>query len=309
MNVFVTGATSGLGLAVVRHLVEAGHKVAGFAESTAGARDVRAAGGLPVYAELGRASELQSVIAMSKAQVIVNLTPQAINDAPFAGVRWSAEQMQDETRALVSAAQAAGVQFMIHASAAFVYGDHSGERVTELSETRTGDHAFMKSLLSAEKAVLRSGIPGAVMRLGFGYGAQSAGLQALARTLLAGRPVATADAVVNWLHHADAAEAIRRVVEARPAGETFNVVDQTPTSTADFVEAFSRAQGLNSPGRALGFLARGLLSPVQQAAMQFSVSVMTQKISRELGWQAQYPSHERGFEQILLSWRAGEGVQ
>lgn len=304
LRIFLTGATTPLGQAITRALTAAGHKVVGVTSSTQGGGVVRELGGLPVYVDTSRASELESNIRMAKADVVINAAPQAPNQPPISSVEWNADSLVGNTAALAKAAASAGVKYLVHTSYAFVAGDTGGATVDETTKPNTGDNALLKATRRAENAALNGGVPACVLRMGFLYGPESESLTTLSDALRQGRPIVAGAGLANWVHTADAAEAVRRVVEAQPNGEIFNIVDGHPASAADFVAAFAAALGIEAPGNPPTFARRLLISQTQSDLMALSTQVSAAKAAEKLGWTAQYKGIRAGLDQTLMMWRA-----
>jgi len=306
LTVFLTGASSGLGKTIAASLVKAGHKVFGLVDTTQAAHDLRDLGGVAVYADLQRASELQSVMQMAKADVVVNAQPQQFNDAPFVRVDFDGAAYVAQNKALAEASKAVGAKFIVHLSFAWAYGDQHGAVVDETYKPNKSEDAIVKAAVDAENAILKGDVPAAVLRLGFVYGSGSSALESLLVALRRGRFAAVDDAYVNWIHENDAAEAVRRVTEAMPAGEIFNVTDDTPVSTLDFAALVAQAMGLQAPGKGLQFLARMGLGDFTQHVAKLSVMCSNTKIKEALGWRPVYPTQKSGIDHALLLWRAAE---
>lgn len=304
LRIFLTGATTPLGQALLTTLTAAGHKVIGVVPTAQGAGLVRGLGGLPAYVDISRASELESNIRMAKADVVINAASQAPNQPPVQTVEWNADSLPGNSAALAKAAASAGAKFLIHTSYAFVAGDTGGATVDETAKPNTGDNALLKATRKAENAALNGGVPACVLRMGFLYGPQSDSLTTLSDAIRQGRPVVAGDGLANWVHLADAAEAVRRAVEAQPGGEIFNIVDGHPASAADFVAAFAAALGLETSGGLPGFARRLMISQTQLDLMALSTQVSAAKAFEKLGWAAQYNTLSAGLEQTLMTWRA-----
>jgi nucleoside-diphosphate-sugar epimerase len=266
-------------------------------------------GGVAVYADLHRAKELLAVMQMTKADVVINVEPQQYNHAPFSRVDFDGEAYLEQTKALVDAAKAINAKFFVHTSFAWAYGDQGGAVVDETRKPNRSDNPTVKAAINAENAVLKSGVPASVLRLGFVYGSGSAALESLRDTLRRGRFVALDDVEVNWIHELDAAEAVRRTAEAMPAGEIFNVVDDHPASTADFAADFAESFGLQAPGKGMQFLARMGMGDFSQGVAKLPIKASNAKIKESLGWRPSYATQKPGIEQTLLMWRAAEAVE
>lgn len=301
-SVFITGATSALGLAVARQLIAAGYKVTGTAKGSEDGRLLRAAGGLPSYPNLTRAGELRSIIQVSKATIIVNLAPQIANQVPFGRSAWDTRLLVDGTQAVIEAAKATGVTYLLHTSYAFLSAVGHDETPEALSP-------LLLAATSAERYVQASGVPAGVLRLGYWYGGGASALEDLRAALRSGR-VAGADATkshVNFIHAEDAANAIVRAVQQQYTGETLNLVDDHAASPASFLRYFAESQGLTVAGLP-GFAARLLGDKTQAALLEMNSHVDNAAAKAALGWSPRFSTIQQGIDDTLLSWRASEPI-
>jgi nucleoside-diphosphate-sugar epimerase len=174
-TIFITNGTNAVGLSLVRQLVAAGYTVtAGTDLGSDGAFEIRAAGGVPVFPEMERASNLRSLMLMSKADIVVNTVLEVVNGLPQYLINWRdyLPMIEEGTQAVVAAAGQAGVKRLIHVSAAFAYGDQHGATVDESTHLDTSNPLFA-AISQAEAAVLDGAIPGYVLRAGYIYGANA----------------------------------------------------------------------------------------------------------------------------------------
>jgi nucleoside-diphosphate-sugar epimerase len=310
-SVFVTGATDGLGRAVIRQLVARGHQVAGMASTLEEAAIVREAGALPVYNSLFRASEIASTLKMVKADVIVNVAAQYINGLPLHDPDWAyyARVLAEGSAALAEAAAMAEVKFVVHTSFTFLYGNTHGAIVDE-SAPLESEGALFAAALAGEQAFLAGSVPTCVLRAGYIYGPHSASIQALQRTLIirGSINVGAPGSYASWIHEADLADAIALAVEKQPAGKILNIVDDQPLPTAAFVDQFADTLGVHRPGKSHipASLAQWTLPPNQRALLGTSVQASADRARSVLGWEPQYPTVEAGVDYTLLAWRAAE---
>jgi nucleoside-diphosphate-sugar epimerase len=302
LSIVVTGASRGPGLAVVRKLASAGHKVAGVAGSNADAAAVRAAGGLPVFADETRGSELTSLVKMAKADVVVDLARQDLNQTLRNGA-WNADQLVARAKAAAQGARDGGAKFLVATSYAFVYGDAHGHEVAETDRPETNDHPLLKAVVKAEKAALNSGVPACVLRLGYLYGPNMPHIQDVTQSLRQGRPVPAGAGLANYLYDEDAAEAIRRAVEAQPAGEVINVTDGHPVTSAKFLASVASAMGIRAPGALPGFLNSLMSGSPLKDLFGLSSRVNIAKAQQVLGWSPRY-TLDAGLSDAFLSLRS-----
>ena len=109
--------------------------------------------------------------------------------------------------------------------------------------------------------------------------------------------------VGHYLYDDDAAEAIRRAVEAQPAGQIINVTDGHPVTGTDFLAALASTMGVRAPGVLPGFL-NGLMSgsPLKDL-FGLSSRVSIAKAQQVLGWSPRY-TLDAGLSDTFLSIRA-----
>lgn len=305
LTILLTAGISATGQALTRTLTERGHKVYAVVDTAAAAQTIRELGGFPTFLDLTRAGEITSALKMSGATVIVHLDPLTGNHVPFQARDWDADRLRDSALALTEGASAIEEPpFIVYPSYAFLYAA-SDEPVTEDAPLRSaGESPLLKAALDAERAITGADIPYCLLRVGYIYGPHDPALNVLFETLRAGRPVSTGDGHANWVHSDDLADALVRVVEAQPAGETFNIVDDDPASPAAFMEHFVSMLGMAVPE---GFLLRlGRLFGNKSANMLLALDAQASnaRARESLGWQPKYPDRETGLAQTLLIWRA-----
>ncbi len=317
LNIIVTGAAVGAGPSVVRQLVRAGHKVAGIVGTTAAGRLMRSSGALPVFADEARASEMAALARTHKADALIDLGSGEANQT-LVNLGWDADALPARAQAIAEAVRTAGVGVLVQVSHTFVYGDHGGHGddshghghhhhhlLDEATKPVTGGHPLLKAVVKAEKAAL--GVGGVVLRAGYGYGAHYSALKQAAAALKRGAPLPAGHGVTNYLYAEDLAEAIRRAVEAKPAGEIFNVSDGSPITSAQFADAFAAELGVNTPAKFPPLLSGLLVGKPLADLLALSAPVSIDKIRQQLGFVPSY-SLSAGFADALLTWRAAEAV-
>lgn len=294
LSVFVTGATSAVGREVVRRLKAAGHRVTGATSGYENAALVRADGGLPAYPDVLRAGELRSMFVATKTDVVINLAPQLANHIPQLKGDWNPRLLDEGVSALIEAAQAAEVKFIVHTSYAFA--DEDSEALADL----------LHAAQAGEQKILHGAVPGCVLRFGFVYGADAPELQALRDTLQLARPAegGPSDTHAAWINAPDAARAAILAAEQRPAGLVVNVVEDELASPAAFMTYFAESQGFSAPGRAPRFNSWSSGAKTQAAVMRLSSHASNADAKEKLGWTPRFSSYREGIDDVLLSWRA-----
>jgi nucleoside-diphosphate-sugar epimerase len=308
LSVFLTAATSSLGRETTRQLVARGHRVTGLTKGSDGAVILRKDGGLPAYSDPYRAGELKSIIKMAAADVVIHVLPQEVNVFPHKGLDWATSKhvLNDSTAALVDAAVSAGAKFMVFLSSTGVYGDTHGEWVDE--SAGTGDDEMAALVTEAENKVLQGGVTAAVLRAGTLYGAFDSGMKFLSDAVMNGRAVYLGDnhAYRNWVHEFDLAKAAVLAAEQQPAGQIFNVTDDTPTHVNDFVKYLATSMGLPVPAplNPPAFALDRMTSAQQRDSMNTSLRVKNGKAKEQLGWSPRHASFRSGIDQTLMMLRA-----
>ena len=299
LSVLITGATGALGRAVTRQLKAAGHRITGTTTGYENAALVRADGGIPAYPDLLRAGELRSAMQACKADVVLNLAPQLANHLPQARPNWDTRLLDEGASAVFEAAQAAGVKFVVHTS--YAYADADSEALADL----------LNAVKAGEATALHSAVPACVLRFGFLYGAESPELTAVRDTLLLGKTVdpGSGSSQACWINVPDAARAVILAAQARPAGQTFDIVEDSAASPAEFLGYLASSHGLSAPGHAPRYAAWAQPNKTQVALMGLNPHANSAKAQEALGWQPRFPTYKQGIDDALLSWRAAVEVK
>lgn len=328
LNLFITGADEGAGLLVTKMAIAAGHNVTGAtANGSDGARRIREAGGIPVYPDLTREGEVRSMLAMAKADMIVNLWPQALNGLPFQRTDYAAQldTLRDGTHALVSVAGQMGIKRIIQLSFGFVYGSqgddhghgghghddhgHGHHDIEALTEEAEVSHAagLYEAAADAEASVLDGGIPGYVLRAGTLY---TGGLPSLIDHLRSGGLIPSGAGHTSWLHEADLAAAvmllIERTAEDEASATVFNIADDAPSTFDQFADLLGQTLGTGNPTNIPNFMVPLRTNDQQRHILAQDAVLDTSKIKEHVGWEPQFATQREGIEVLLLQQRAAD---
>ena len=274
MLTLVTGTTGQVGRRFVPRLI---------AQSRPGERVrvlVRDATRAAPFAELGAevvVGDLRDTEALAKAvagvDAVVNVA------AAFRGVPDEEARAvnRDAAVELGRAAVASGVQRFVQVSTGLVYGTGRGRLLTEDDESLPGGAmwgAYPESKAEAERALLAlEGLDVRVGRLPFVYGE---GDPHLAQSLMWAKSWASAQRL-HMGHHADVAQGLLRILHAPGiSGRVYNIADDAPVTAVEL----HQLNGAEIPG--------DLYERVDPDP--WLVIMSTERIRRELGYRAVYPS-------------------
>jgi nucleoside-diphosphate-sugar epimerase len=299
MRVFVAGATGVVGRLVVRELVARGHVVIGLARSPANEAVLYRLGAMPASGDLFDADSLTR--AAAGAEVVMHLAT-----AIPAGARQTLRdwRLNDRIRTegtanLFDAARRVRASFYVQQGVTAVHGNAGESWVDEGSPVvphRAVDSAVVMECLVRE-ASESCGLPAAILRGGILYHAESLQTRQMIAGLRAGKlPIlGMGDNFWSMVHGEDLALACVLAAEARPAGETFLVVDDEPVRWRDLFTFIAREAGGPRPRYlppAVGRFAAGRLTTDLLSA---SLRCRNGKLKRQLGWQPRFPTYRDGF--------------
>ena len=312
MKILVTGGAEGVGLATVRALLQRGHEVAATACDAEGALAVRMAGALPVFPDLGRASEIVSALAMTEADALVHAGPQYFGGSPHVADRYGAQadELVEFTAAVAEAAKQQGVKRIVSLSFGYLYEAERGAAKEGGHDAHDGDCAPM---LKAESLIRQSGLSGYIIRSGYIYGGNSADTAALADAIKGSRRLPEGALPASWIHEDDLAAAIAALLEAEATAdgvEIINAAAEAPATPKEFCAALSSALGLSEPRFATGgFLASLREKTLRDKLLEREVVIDSRLMRERFAWQPRHESLESGMEATALVWRMKDAVQ
>lgn len=218
------GATGVLGTSAVRALLADGHEVSGIARRLDKARALEAAGATPVAVRLSDVDALSS--AFQGFDVVCNLATHI--PVGLAALRPGAWRANDRlrthaSRAVATAAEAAGARRLVQESVSFLYADAGDAWISEsgpLAVTGALEPAAVAEANALSfTAASREAV---VLRFGSFVGADDATRWQLARAR-AGRPIGlgSPDGWAHLVHPEDAGSAVAAALQA--SGGIYNV--------------------------------------------------------------------------------------
>ncbi|TDT97645.1 nucleoside-diphosphate-sugar epimerase [Streptomyces sp. 846.5] len=281
MRVFITGASGGIGSAVVPELVAAGHEVLALARSDASARAVTTAGATALRGDLNDPESLRAGAAETDGVIHLAFG----NDFSDFARCVAEETLAVET--FGSALKGTGKPLVIASGTPAVPGRPSTEADPAPTEGPTGGRGRnAQAVLDLAGQDVRSGVvrlPRSVHDRGGPYGFASVLIGAARRTRVSGY---VGDGAQRWpaVHRLDAARLVRLVLEEGAPGTVVHAVADEGDSMRAIAEVIGRRLGLPTeavPTESFGFL--GNVFALDQRA--------SSAITREtFDWQPTHPS-------------------
>ncbi len=281
MRIFVTGASGGIGSAVVPELIAAGHEVLGLARSEAAAQVVTAAGGIAIRGGLGdvdllsaSAEQCDGVISLAFSNDFTNLA---------AGIAEEGLALRTLGAALIGTDK----PFVIASGTPRAAGRPSTEDDPTSTEGPVGGRGLNSlAVLGLSTQGVRSSavrLPRSVHERGVAYGFAGVLIAAAQRTGVSGF---VGDGSQRWpaVHRRDAARLFRLALERADAGTIVHAVADEGDTMLSLAEVIGRHVGVPTeevPAESFGPL--GAIFLVDQP----SSSIRTRAL---LGWQPTHPS-------------------
>lgn len=321
MRVFIAGATGAVGLPTVEALVGAGHQVTGLTRSPAKAAFLKERGASAAHADALDADAINEAVAAAAPDAVV----QVLNALPKNGPRRARDvdatnQLRSHgTHNLLDAAASAGARRYIAESmiGGYAYGDMGDGLITEEQPfTRSAPvelQPAIDGLRSLEdqvrQATSQGRVEGIILRFGVFYGPEVASTRFWAKLLrlrLLPLPGGGRNCL-SYVHVDDAAAAIVAALARGVAGEAYNIVDDQPATTGDFIREMARVIGAPRPLAVPLWMGR-LAGDYAARFWDASLPVSNAKAKSELGWQPRYPTYREGLQTLRQALRAASSA-
>jgi nucleoside-diphosphate-sugar epimerase len=313
MKVFVAGATGALGKQLVPMLVANGHEVTGMTSKPAKQDLVRSLGARPVVADALDPEAVAQALAPAEPDVIVHeLTALsgAIDLRHFERTFALTNRLRTEgTDHLLAAGRAVGVKrFVAQSFAGWPFARTGGTIKTEDDPLDAAPPDAVRGTLEAirylEEAVTgATWTEGIALRYGGFYGpGTSLGLpdgEQLEMIRKRKLPiVGNGEGIWSLVHIEDAATATVAAIEHGRRG-VYNIVDDEPAATKEFLPAAAEVLGARKPMRVPRWVGRLLAGEAAVVMMTEVRGASNAKAKRELGWKPRYPTWRQGFAEGL----------
>jgi 2-alkyl-3-oxoalkanoate reductase len=309
MRIFIAGATGAIGKRLVPLLAERGHELVGMTRSEAKADLVRSLGARPAIADGLDADAVGRVVAEAEPEVVVHqltaLADMGSDMRHFDRAFEATNRLRTEgLDNLLAAARAVDAgRFVAQSYAGWPYARVGGWVKDESDPLDPDPVPAMRSALDAirhlERAVVEAeGVEGIALRYGGFYGPGTSlsegGVHLEAVRKRKFPVVGNGAGMWSFLHIDDAASATAAAIERGRRG-VYNVVDDEPAPTAEWLPVLSDIVGAKPPRHAPKWLARLLAGKVGVTMMTEARGASNAKARRELGWEPRWPTWRQGF--------------
>jgi 2-alkyl-3-oxoalkanoate reductase len=303
MRVFVVGASGVIGRRLVPQLIERGHEVIGSARSPDKAERLRRLGAESVVLDALDARAVHEAVAAARPDAIVHqataltgLSDLKHFDRSFARTNRLRIEGTDN---LLAAAHEVGVgKFVAQSNANHRYAREGGPVKSEDDALDSKPPAAAGESLAALEHLDRAvtGAGGIALRYGIFYGDPDDGMIEAVRARKF--PIVGDGAGVwSFIHLDDAAAATVLALE-HDGPAVYNIVDDEPSPTREWLPELARIVGAKPPQRFPRLLARLFAGEVPVVMATESRGASNAKAKRELGWTLRYPSWRQGFAEL-----------
>jgi nucleoside-diphosphate-sugar epimerase len=294
---------------LVRLLRDAGHEVIAIHRAPEGAQRLRAAGAVPVQADVLDPRGLGKALGGQEADaVIAELT--ALKKTPLwhGDLALTNKLRSKGTTNLLAIAPLLGARRFITQSMVlgYGYGDWGGRVLSEADPfAPPGNGRFeehLAALRGCEKVLGATALEGIALRYGLFYGPGAASdvlVSALRRRRL---PVSRASGVLPWVFIDDAATATVAALENGKGGTAYNIADDEPVSMSVMLTATAEAVGAPRPLTVPSWLLAA--TPYARAVVTGGLRVSTAKAKAGLGWTPRVPTYRDGMRLLAAHYRA-----
>jgi nucleoside-diphosphate-sugar epimerase len=307
MRVLVAGAGGAVGKRLVPMLVARGHQVTGTTSRPESADQIRRLGAEPVVVDGLDAVGIGQAVARAEPDAIIHEMTALSGTPDFKHFdRWFAltNRLRTEgTENLLAAATASGVKRFVAQS--FTGWSNTREGTWIKTEDDPLDPHPLKeqtetlaAIRFLEHAVLESPLEGIVVRYGglYGPGSSEKLVEILNRRMFP--VIGNGAGMVSSTHIDDAAGGTLAALERGRRG-IYNIVDDEPAPSREFIPAIAEAVGAKPPLHVPAWLGRLFAGEVAVTMMTEGRGSSNAKAKGELGWQPIWPSWRDGFRRGL----------
>jgi 2-alkyl-3-oxoalkanoate reductase len=302
MHILIAGATGAAGRALIPLLIANGHTVTGTTRSESKAGALRALGASAQIMDGLDAASVKAAIDAANPDVIVHQMT-ALTGIDMKNIDKAfhlTNRLRTEgTEHILAAAK--GKLLVAQSFAGWPYARSGGRIKTEADPL---DPTPPKGIRETHAAIRRleqltTEAGGIVLRYGGFYGPGSGmapdGEQVQMIRKRQFPLVGNGEGIWSFLHTDDLATATLAAIEKGRPGEIYNIVDDEPAPTKEWLPYLAQQVGAKPPRKVPAWVAKVVASPAAVAMMTESRGASNAKAKAELGWVPKHRSWREGF--------------